>query len=198
MGTNHATNLNAGKQFSPAQAPKIANATETSAQHGSPHFDPRAGIDSTAESRNEMMSFQSKRDPLMKRFIRWLYPDKRKSDRHQLPHLVAYLGRVRTSEVYEVVDISPAGFYMITHERWTAGTEMPLTLQKTDRDIESITLLSTVVRNGMDGVAFSFALSKDEEPDCSAEPSVWAGHQDLRKFLVAINLLPATESITIH
>jgi hypothetical protein len=191
--TDYVTDQKAEKRFSHAGVPVIANLNKVSDKQTNQHFEFRMAAESAVEAPAEVPSVKSKPDPLIRRFLRWLYPDQRKTGRSQLPDLIAYLGGVRTSEIYEVVDISPTGFYMVTHERWEAGTEMPLTLQKSDSDVERITLLSTVVRNGGDGVAFAFALSKEERDDVSSERSVWAGHKDLRKFLVAINILPGEQ-----
>lgn len=129
--------------------------------------------------------------PLFARFLRWLYPDQRKTNRHVMPPLVAYLGSIRTSKVFKVGDISSSGFYMLTPERWLPGTEMPVTLQRTDGlDLPaSITLLSKVVRSGTDGVGFSFALvgisvGESEDP----RPGIWGLKDDLKLFLDGLHL----------
>jgi len=70
------------------------------------------------------------KDPLMKRLIRWICPDQRVANRHSMPPVIAYLGLVHTSKEYKVGDISVAGFYMITEERWIPGTGFPITLER--------------------------------------------------------------------
>jgi hypothetical protein len=131
------------------------------------------------------------KQPLFARFLRWLYPDQRKTNRHAMPALIAYLGAVRTSQVYTVGDVSMAGFYMLTDERWLPGSEMPVTLQRTDAEDlpATITLLATAIRSGPDGVGFSFALvghSAAQSIDPRSGP--WGLEDDLRQFLEGLNL----------
>ena len=133
----------------------------------------------------------NQKPPLFARFLRWLYPDQRKTNRHAMPPLVAFLGAVRTSKVFEVGDVSTAGFYMLTKERWLPGTEMPVTLQRTDgEDIPAtITLLSKVVRAGDDGVGFSFALAEAVAVESDdPRPGIWAIEEDLKQFLDGLHL----------
>ena len=105
------------------------------------------------------------RDPLMKRLFRWLVPDQRVANRHAMPPLIAYLGQLHSSKEYKVGDISVAGFYMITEDRWIPGTGFPVTLERTDRQAEgqTLTVYSTVVRVGEDGVGFTFLEPAPEE-----------------------------------
>ena len=105
------------------------------------------------------------KEPLMKRLFRWLVPDQRVANRHSMPPLIAYLGMVRSSKEYKVGDISVAGFYMITEERWIVGTGFPVTLERTDAEGQgqSLTLYSTVARIGDDGVGFTFVQPVAEE-----------------------------------
>jgi hypothetical protein len=135
------------------------------------------------------------KDTLFTRFLRWLYPEQRKTSRHTFPPIVSYLGALRTAPPYKVADICISGFYMFTPERWLLGTEMPVTLQRIDsegqkRD-ETITLLSRVVRCGPDGVGFSFALGECENDDSASGESdsgPWASRADLVKFLEGLKL----------
>jgi hypothetical protein len=128
--------------------------------------------------------------PLFARFLRWLYPEQRKTNRHAMPPLVVYLGAVRTSKVFPVGDVSTSGFYMLSQERWLPGSEMPVTLQRTDgEDIPAtITLLAKVVHSGPDGVGFSFAVSGSEAEGADAQPGIWAGEDDLNQFLDGLHL----------
>jgi len=98
------------------------------------------------------------KEPLMKRLIRWICPDQRVANRHTMPPLTAWLGMVRSSKEYKVGDVSVAGFYMITEERWIPGTSFPVTLERTDEEGmgRSLTVHATVVRIGDDGVGFTF------------------------------------------
>jgi hypothetical protein len=105
------------------------------------------------------------KDPLMKRLMRWLVPDQRVANRHLMPPLTAYLGMVRTSKEFKVGDVSVAGFYMLTDERWIPGTGFPVTLERTDAAGQgrTLTLHATVVRTGDDGVGFTFLNPAEED-----------------------------------
>lgn len=105
-------------------------------------------------------------EPLFTRLLRMLFPDERKQKRISVPPLVGYLGTMRATRPYEVGDISASGFCLVTGERWETGTEMPITLQRTNQDVkaevECFTVQATVVRSGERGVGFSIVLSEDE------------------------------------
>jgi hypothetical protein len=115
-------------------------------------------------------------ESLKNRFLRWLAPDQRRTSRHCEPPIHAYLGIVRTSQFYEVGDISVNGFYMVTSERWVTGTEFPVTLEKRGADIPggvvAIALHSKVVRIGPDGVGFAFVWPEDKTPVTGDKHSV--------------------------
>ena len=134
------------------------------------------------------------KDPLMKRLIRWICPDQRVANRHSMPPLIAYLGLVRTSKEYKVGDISVAGFFMITEERWLPGTGFPITLERTDEAGmgQTLTLHSTVVRVGGDGVAFTFVQPATEGvPEGDTRTST---RMDLTKLAQFLKGLPMAES----
>ena len=133
------------------------------------------------------------KEPLMTRLLRWIYPDQRHASRHLVPPLVAYLGTAKSSPAYRVGDISAAGFYMVTRERWLPGTEMPVTLQRTDtgkRNFASaLTVLATVVRSGIDGVGFSFVSTASAEvAHDELHSGTWANQADLDQFFNGIQL----------
>lgn len=111
------------------------------------------------------MTASRQKEPFMKRLMRWIVPDQRVANRHTMPPLIAYLGLVRSSKEYKVGDISVAGFYMITEERWILGTGFPVTLERTDDAAigQTLTVFSTVVRAGADGVGFTFLQPADED-----------------------------------
>jgi hypothetical protein len=119
---------------------------------------------SNPPSERTMTSSRAK-EPLMKRLIRWICPDQRVANRHAMPPLTAWLGMVRTSKEYKVGDVSVAGFYMITEDRWIPGTSFPITLERTDDDGmgRSLTVHATVIRCGEDGVGFTFLQNAAEE-----------------------------------
>jgi hypothetical protein len=133
-------------------------------------------------------------ETLFTRFLRWLYPDQRKTIRHGFPPVISFLGSDRLLNAYRVADISSAGFYMLTVERWLPGTEFPVTLKRIDTEseqyCEAITLLSKVVRCGPDGVGFSFLLSvgHEESANDNSQPGLWAGRKDLARFLEGLQL----------
>ncbi len=106
------------------------------------------------------------KEPLMKRLVRWIVPDQRVASRHAMPPVVAYLGHIRTSKIYKIGDISIAGFYMMTEERWIHGTGFPVTLERTDDCAvgQALTVYSTVIRTGADGVGFSFLQQAADGP----------------------------------
>ena len=68
----------------------------------------------------------------------------------------------------KVKDISSSGVYLITEDRFEAGTTLSLTLQKEGPLEKSpdrrITALARVVRSGTDGIGLTFAASKDPDP----------------------------------
>ena len=111
------------------------------------------------------MTTSRSKEPLMKRLIRWIVPDQRVANRHAVPPVVAYLGHVRTSKVYTIANISIAGFYMVTEDRWIPGTGFPVTLERTDEGAleQKLTVYSTAVRVGEDGMGFTFLKPADEE-----------------------------------
>ena len=145
-------------------------------------------------------STTSAKEPLFTRFLRWLYPDKRKAQRCSYPPVVSYLGAVHSTRPYQIADISLKGFYMITLERWLPGTTMLVTLERTDLGGsglgKSITLLSTVARTGLNGIGFSFCIAENEEAasdpsklDSASEfPGGGASKEDVKKFLEGLNL----------
>jgi hypothetical protein len=133
------------------------------------------------------------KEPLMKRLMRWIVPDQRVASRHTMPPVVAYLGHIRSSKIYKIGDISIAGFYMVTEERWIHGTGFPVTLERTDDGAQgrSLTVYSTVVRTGTDGVGFTF-LQQAEDEQHSSEAR--GARIDLTKLAQFLKGLPMSES----
>ncbi len=88
--------------------------------------------------------------------------DPRVAAREPLPGLIAYYFTGGTPAAQEVRDISPAGLYVLTRERWYPGTVVRLTL--TDRHqptVErSLTVNAKAVRWGSDGVGLEFILDE--------------------------------------
>lgn len=134
-------------------------------------------------------------EPLFKRLLRKLFPDQRKQERILVPPLVGYLGSVRSTKPYEVGDISLSGFCLLTEERWTPGTEMPITLERRavgDVDSEYFTVQATVVRCGSDGVGFSILLSESESNAAHGNRLRvrWASKTEMARFLWSLREQP--------
>lgn len=129
------------------------------------------------------------KETLFKRLLRKVFPDERKQERISVPPLVGYLGTMRATTPYEIGDISSTGFCMVTDERWETGTEMPVTLQRTNvaekSDFDCFTVQARVVRRGQAGVGFSIVLS-EEESDAAHGNQLrvkWASKPEMERFL---------------
>jgi len=126
---------------------------------------------------------------LLERILRRVFPDQRKNERHLEPPMVGHLGMAHTSKPYELADISVSGFCLLTDERWERGTEMPITLRRTDlpkgKEPEIFTVQATVVRYEKRGVAFSIALSEEESKAVSGNPLNvrWITRLEMQDFL---------------
>lgn len=92
----------------------------------------------------------------------------RKAERLEAPPLLAYYWNGSIPTGHEVRNISSAGFFLVTRERWHPGTVVTVTLQRTDVPDATttsdghITVLSKVIRLEEDGVAFTFVLLPDK------------------------------------
>ena len=152
-----------------------------------PKFADARVIDSANPPSERTMTPTTAKEPLMKRLIRWLCPDQRVANRHSMPPLTAWLGMVRSSKEYTVGDVSVAGFYMITEDRWIPGTSFPITLERTDEAGmgRNLTVHATVVRSGDDGVGFSFQQNAAEETADGPNTRI-----DLTKLAQFLNGLP--------
>lgn len=163
-----------------------AGILKQAAQGISPIVDDRAPFGEGIELRRVACHLT---ESLFKRVLRMIFPDQRRSDRHLQPPLVGYLGTLRSTRPYDVSDISLSGFCLLTDECWTPGTEMPITLQRTNltdgSQPESFTVQATVVRSGADGVGFSIVLSEDESKAAYGNPLQvrWLSRQEMQQFL---------------
>ena len=128
-------------------------------------------------------------ESLFRRVLRTVFSDQRKEERVSAPSLVGYLGTVRSTKPYDVADISLSGFCLLTDERWTAGTEMPVTFERTDAvgNIESeyFTVQATVVRSGKNNVGFSIVLCENESKAAYGNPLrvKWASKPEIEQIL---------------
>jgi len=138
-------------------------------------------------------------ESLLKRVLRKIFPDQRKSERQLQPPLVGYLGMTHTSRSYDLGDISVSGFCLLTDERWTPGTEMPITLQRRSlpegKDPESFTVQATVVRSAGNGVGFSIVLSEENSQAAYGNPLRvrWITRREMETFLTTLKEQPAQE-----
>jgi len=140
------------------------------------------------------------KEPLFKRLLRKLFPDQRQQERISVPPLVAYLGTMRATKPYEIGDISGSGFSLVTPERWEVGTEMPITLQRTnpaeETEADCFTVQATVVRAGHQGVGFSLVLSEEESNAAHGNQLrvKWASKPEMDRFLQRLNGEPEPAS----
>jgi len=128
-------------------------------------------------------------ETLFKRILRKIFPDQRKQPRFPEPPLVGYLGTMHGSRPFEVGDVGLGGFSLVTQERWEPGTEMPITLLRSniaeDQREDRFTVQATVVRWTEDGVGFSIVLFEEESKAVSDNPVqvFWASRQEMKLFL---------------
>jgi hypothetical protein len=113
----------------------------------------------------ETESQPGKKDSWISRFRRWFSGenDGRVAKRNPLPNIVAFYWTGGNPKSYKVGDISATGLYLLTDERWTPGTVLLMTLQRTDTNgsdpDDSMSILTYSVRWGSDGVGLEFVTS---------------------------------------
>ena len=110
-------------------------------------------------------SFASSQPGMKTRFLRWLFPDIKPSDRRRGqripdPKLVAFYNAGGEPKAHKVGDVSLSGLYLMTDERWLQGTKIVITLQEASGGAEEWTdwccVESEVIRWGVDGVGLEF------------------------------------------
>jgi len=137
-----------------------------------------------------------KKKSFRERIVRWMTGleddgNRRRGPRHRFPKLVAFYWTGGTPKAFTIGDIGPSGFYVITEDRWVVGTRIMMTLQRTDLDNEdpdnNITVASTVIHSGSDGVGFAFVLAAAMDPG-SGElvPANKQNHEKLMRFLQGV------------
>jgi PilZ domain len=140
-------------------------------------------------------------EPLFKRLLRRVFPDRRKQERMPVPPLVGYLGTASSSKAYDLADISLTGFCLLTDERWIPGTEMPITLQKTnlpsEKNPDCFTVQATVVRCGQDSVGFSIVLCEEESLAAHGNPLrvKWITRAQMKRFLHSVKEQPRSAGV---
>jgi hypothetical protein len=112
--------------------------------------------------------------------------DPRRVSRHKAPALVAYFWDGGLPVAHNVRNFSSAGFYLLCDERWSIGTLIMMTLQRTgaiaDQPNCSVIVMSKVIRHGEDGVGFSFVPIETQSPS-DGPGSHPANRKTLDKFL---------------
>lgn len=92
--------------------------------------------------------------------------ERRISPRRRWPHLAAFDAEGESVALHGVRDISTTGLYVITQERWPIGTQVRLSLQRTD-GLDDTSMIPTTVelrvsRWGEDGVGLEFVKADPE------------------------------------
>jgi len=92
--------------------------------------------------------------------------ERRISPRRRWPHLAAFDAEGESLALHGVRDISTTGLYIVTHERWPIGTQVRLSLQRTD-GLDDSSMIPTAVelrvsRWGEDGVGLEFVKADPE------------------------------------
>jgi len=89
--------------------------------------------------------------------------DPRRSTREPLDGLASFFWTGGIPKPHPIRDISLTGLYIVTRERWFPGTEIVMTLTKTDGESpiagHSLSLCTRAVRWGHDGVGLQFLLA---------------------------------------
>ena len=118
----------------------------------------------------EPESQPDKKDSWISRFLRWFSGgenDHRIAKRNPLPNIVAFYWTGGNPKSFKVGNISATGLYLLTDERWTPGTVLLMTLQRTDTNgsdpEDSISILTYSVRWGSDGVGLEFVTAEFAE-----------------------------------
>jgi hypothetical protein len=112
--------------------------------------------------------------------------DNRRTARHPLPGVYAYFFTGGAPVAHGLRDISLTGMYVFTKERWYPGTMVRMTLSDSSERAagSSITLNTTVVRAGDDGVGLRFVLEKSNKRQRPVdEMSLGADIEQIEEFL---------------
>lgn len=117
-------------------------------------------------------------------------PDRRREQRRRLPGLVAHYWDGSSPCARDVVDISSAGSYLQTEERWYPGTVFRVTLQTRgpeaggpDSGVQTLVILAEAVRSGPDGFGLRFIFPGDGDARLNIYPECGADRRTLTRFL---------------
>lgn len=129
------------------------------------------------------------------RFLRWLFEghNLRRAPRHSLPELGAFYWTGGAPHGFPLRDISNTGFYLLTEERWTPGTVVLMTLQRTNTTgnapEDAISVLVQAVRWGQDGMGFEFIMADAVKANPGVSlPGKGTDKKALEQFLKRMNL----------
>lgn len=114
--------------------------------------------------------------------------DRRKARRQALPRLVAYYWDGGAPSAHSVREISSAGLFFLTEDRWHPGTLITMTIQdgeaKDDSRKTSITVRARIVRLDEKGAAAAFAFHETKKPRRGQDTAIQTADKDsLEKFL---------------
>jgi PilZ domain len=120
--------------------------------------------------------------------------EQRGSSRESINGLVAHFFTGGFPIPHEVHDISATGAYVYTQERWYPGTVVRVTLtdSRNSGSELSITLNSSVVRTGADGVGLQFLF--DLPRNCAQQVGgavIGAGKQHVKRFIKRLREVPS-------
>jgi hypothetical protein len=159
------------------------------------HFITPAPIESVQVKKSADMS-----QPLQGGLARWLYPsflnrrkeqDRRKALRKPIDNLVASFWTGGAPTVDAVRDVSSAGLYVVTSERWYLGTVIRMTLTKADPMNSgaqmSVCVLAEAIRWGNDGVGLRFVAENSRRKNRGQKQHLdGADREQLDQFLEGI------------
>lgn len=122
---------------------------------------------------------------------RILSDEKRHAEREKAPPLVAFYWDGAMPVSHPVRDVSLAGMYLVTAQRWYPDTVVRTTLVRTDKPdtdrCRSLELLGRVARSGTDGVGLAFILPHAKTPhDTDEATATVADEEMLRAFLAHV------------
>jgi hypothetical protein len=120
--------------------------------------------------------------------------ERRRAERKSPAALVAYYWDGATPVAHVVRNVSTAGLYLVTEQRWYPKTMIKMTLRRKDLPDDaagnSIEMIVGVVRGGADGVGLRFVLEYSYE----SHPSRRASQKTLRKFVQALRERDETDA----
>lgn len=107
-------------------------------------------------------------------FVKESPPDRRSAERVLSPWMVAYDWSGSELKSHDIRDISTAGVYLLTEERWQPGELVSIGLHRKDQSEQSpdrsVAVQAKAVRWGKDGVGLSFVEAKDFDIGMGADP----------------------------